>query len=60
MTREERGVMIQLIQNIAAENEAKEDEQLTKFKQNFFKANNRNPTDEEIAETFTKFKESDV
>ncbi len=60
MTREERGVMIQLIQNIAAENEAKEDEQLTKFKQNFFKANNRNPTDEEIADTFTKFKDSDV
>jgi hypothetical protein len=60
MTKDERDAMIKIIQKIADENKEKEDEQLTKFKQNFFKANNRNPTEEEIQETFAGLKDSVV
>jgi hypothetical protein len=59
MTAEERASMIALIQKIS-DNNVPEDEQITKFKQTFFKANNRNPTEEEINETFRNLTDTDV
>jgi len=59
MSTTERAEMINLIHKIE-DLEEKEDEQLTKFKQNFFKANNRNPTEEEIKNTFAQFTDSAV